>query len=72
MAYHALCLFNVGAHILLSSEPLKLFTQLLIDHFYFEHLWIELHRSVLNVEIIIGRNLTLSTLCNCSCSMLSQ
>ena len=68
MLYHALRLLHVGAHVLFRSEPLKLLAQLLVDHFYLEHLRIELHRSELDVEAVPWRNSATRAFCRgCLC-----
>ena len=55
---HALSLLHVGFHIFLGRHALELLTQLLVGHLHLEHLRIKLHRSVLNVEAVFGRDVT--------------
>ena len=59
MFYHSLSLLHVGFNIFFGRHALELLTQLLVGHLNLEHLGVELHRSVLNVEAIFGRDVTL-------------
>lgn len=63
--YHALSLLHVGAHVFLCCHSLKLFAKLLVSNLHLEHLWIELHRSVLYVEAIFRRNMAI---CSAVCT----